>query len=110
MVRKCLEDLGHSVVEASDGAQALERYVLETPKSDFVMLDLMMAGMDGFETLDALRQLDPDSRVIICSADIQTATRSRVKTQGALGIINKPVSIEQISAVLNMALSKQNPW
>jgi two-component system, chemotaxis family, chemotaxis protein CheY len=110
IVRKCLEELGHSVVEASDGAQALERYVLEKPRPDFVLLDLMMTGMDGFEALVALRQIDPASRVIICSADIQTMTREKVKADGALGIINKPVSIEKISAMLNMALSNQSHW
>jgi two-component system, chemotaxis family, chemotaxis protein CheY len=110
IVRKCLEELGHSVVEASDGAQALERYVLEMPRPDFVLLDLMMTGMDGFEALVALRQIDPASRIIICSADIQTMTREKVKSDGALAIINKPVSIEQISAILNVTLSNQNPW
>jgi two-component system chemotaxis response regulator CheY len=109
MMRKCLEDLGHSVMEASDGAQALERYVLETPKPDFVMLDLVMPGMDGFEALTMLWKLDPDSWVIICSADIQTITREKVKADGALAIIAKPVSIEQISAILTWRFQRKIP-
>lgn len=108
MLRSCLEQLGHAVVEAVDGASALERYVLEKP--EFVMLDLVMPGMSGFEVLTHLRAIDPCARVIVCSADIQASTRERVKQGGALALLNKPVSVEQVSARLNVILSGQDGW
>ena len=108
MLRNPLEQLGHTVVEAVDGAAALERYVLEKP--DFVFLDLVMPAMSGFEALAHLRALDPEARVIICSADVQASTRDRVRNGGALAMLNKPVNVEQISAKLNLILSGQNVW
>src|SRR5687767_9390954 len=108
MVRSALEQLGHTCVEANDGAAALERYVLEKP--DFVFLDLVMPGMSGFEVLTHLRALDPEARVIVCSADIQSTTRERVKKDGALALLNKPVNAEHISAKLNSILSGQDVW
>lgn len=108
MVRRALEQLGHSCVEAADGAAALESYVLEKP--DFVFLDLVMPGLSGFDVLAHLRAVDPEARVIVCSADIQLSTRDRVKKGGALGMLNKPVSAEQISAKLNLILSGQDVW
>lgn len=98
MMRRCLEELGHHVTEASDGAEGLERFFLERP--DFIMLDLVMPGMTGFEVLDNLRALDPTARVIICSADIQQATRERVTKSGAAAVMNKPVTAEQIAVIL----------
>lgn len=108
MLRSALEQLGHNVVEAADGSAGLERYVLEKP--DFVFLDLVMPGMSGFEALTHLRALDPESRVIICSADVQASTRDRVKKGGALAMLNKPVNVEQISAKLNSILGGQDVW
>jgi two-component system, chemotaxis family, chemotaxis protein CheY len=99
MMRKALEQLGHAVTEASDGAQGIERYFIEKP--DYVVLDLVMPGMTGFEVLENLRTLDPGARVIICSADIQQSTRACVLNGGAVGIMNKPVTAEQLEALLN---------
>jgi two-component system, chemotaxis family, chemotaxis protein CheY len=96
MVRNCLEQLGHTAVEASEGAAALERYVIEKP--DFVFLDLLMPGMSGFDVLTLLRAMDPNARVIVCTADVQVSTRDLMKQAGACAIINKPVTLEQISA------------
>lgn len=108
MLRGPLEQLGHTVVEAADAAAGLERYVLEKP--DFVFLDLVMPGMSGFEALTHLRALDPEVRVIICSADVQSSTRDRVKKGGALAMLNKPVNVEQISAKLNSILGGHDVW
>jgi len=103
MLRNCLVKLGHETVEAADGAAALERYIIDRP--DFVFLDLVMPGLTGFEVLDHLRSIDPAARVIISTADVQASTREQVKQSGALALINKPVTVEQISSILNSILS-----
>ena len=105
LLRNCLEQLGHTTIEAADGPAALEKYALEKP--DFVFLDLIMPGLTGFDVLPLLRVIDPASRVVICTADVQTATRELVKHNGAAAIINKPVTVEQISATLNAILAGQ---
>jgi two-component system, chemotaxis family, chemotaxis protein CheY len=103
MIRSCVEQLGHTAVEATDGAAGLERYVVEKP--DFVFLDLLMPGLSGFEVLTLLRAIDGRAQVIVCTADVQSSTRELIKQSGASAIINKPVSIEQISSTLNSVLS-----
>lgn len=87
-VRNLLQDMGHTVEEASDGAQALELYFLHRP--DLVILDMVMTGMYGLEVLAKLRELDPDVRVIVATADIQTSTREQVFAAGGVGFVNKP--------------------
>src|SRR5690606_13387349 len=92
LIRKILEDLGHEVEEASDGAQALERYALH--RHDAVVLDLLMHGMYGVDVLQKLRQLNPDLPVVVATADIQRSTREQVKESGAAALVNKPVTRE----------------
>ena len=105
MIRHFVEQLGHVAVEAADGASALERYVVEKPH--FVVLDLLMPGMSGYDALTLLRSIDPTARVIVCTADVQSTTRDLIKQSGASAIINKPVTLEQISSTLNSVLSGQ---
>src|SRR5262245_33809496 len=73
-LKQMLEGAGHTVDEAKDGPEALERYFLDKP--DLVMLDMVMEGMNGLEVLAKLRELDPEAKVIIATADVQTSTRT----------------------------------
>lgn len=100
-LRRILEPEGYEVTEAEDGLVALERYALERP--DFVMLDLVMKGMYGLEVLTKLRQLDPQARVLVVSADVQVSSHLLVAEAGAKGFVNKPFDREQILQALDAA-------
>jgi CheY-like chemotaxis protein len=108
LFRKMLEELGHEVEDVSDGAQALERYLLY--HHDVVVLDLLMHGMYGVDVLQKLKQLNPELPVIIATADIQRTTREQVKEHGAAAMINKPVTKEQMAEVLSIVLSGGTVW
>lgn len=107
-LRKVLQDLGHAVEEASDGSEALERYFIERP--DLVFLDIVMSGMYGTEVLEKLRELDPEVRVIMATADIQTSTRDQVHAAGAVGILNKPFTAAGVAEVLAKIEEKGDAW
>ncbi|MBF0496896.1 MAG: response regulator [Deltaproteobacteria bacterium] len=94
MVKKCLPPGDYRIREASDGRECLDLYRQEA--ADLVFLDLTMPEMDGFETLARLKEIDPDCRVIVVSADIQPAAREEVMKLGALDFIKKPPSSETI--------------
>jgi two-component system chemotaxis response regulator CheY len=108
MLRRMLEDLGHTVDEATDGASALERYFLNRP--DIVMLDMVMTGMYGLEVLAKMRELNPDVRVIVASADIQTSTRDKAREAGAAAFVNKPVNQKELAAVLAAVIDRGAAW
>ncbi len=108
LIRKILEELGCEVEDVSDGAQALERYLLN--HHDAVILDLLMHGMYGVDVLLKLKQLNPDLPVIVASADIQKTTREQVKEGGAAAMINKPVTKEQLAEVLEVVLKGGTLW
>ena len=103
--RRVLEAAGYAVAEAEDGMVALERYFVEKP--DLVLLDLVMKGMYGLEVLAKLRELDPDARVIVLSADIQTSSRHLVNEAGAAAFLNKPVAPDDLLAAVGGVLGTE---
>jgi two-component system chemotaxis response regulator CheY len=102
-MRSILESAGYEVVEAGDGLNALERFFLEKP--DVVMLDLVMKGMYGLDVLAKLREMDPDIKVIVVSADIQTSSQELVRDAGGAAFVNKPFDKQDILSALDAALT-----
>jgi two-component system, chemotaxis family, chemotaxis protein CheY len=101
-LRQIVEGAGYEVVEADNGLQALERYFLDKP--DVVLLDLVMRGMYGLDVLQKIRELDPQARIVVVSADIQTSSHDLAGEAGATGFINKPFDRTDILDALAAAL------
>lgn len=102
ILRRMLEPAGHTIVEASDGLMAIERYVMDQP--DLVMLDMTMNGMHGLDVLGKLREIDPAARVIVATADIQSSTRALVHESGGSGFVSKPFVEEQVRRSVDAVL------
>lgn len=108
MLRQILEHAGYLVEEAADGAQALERYFLNP--HDLVLLDMVMEQMYGLEVLARLRELNPQVRVVIGTADIQSSTREQVRAAGASAMINKPFNKEELLGIVAKVLEGGILW
>jgi two-component system chemotaxis response regulator CheY len=106
--RRILEGAGYQVVEAEDGMAAIEQYFVEKP--DVVMLDLVMKGMYGLEVLSKLREMDPDARVVVLSADIQTSSRELVQAAGASGFLSKPADPGRMLDMVARAAQRGDSW
>jgi len=104
MLRRILESAGHEVVESEEGAGGIELFFLEKP--DLVFLDLTMKDMYGLDVLASLREIDPNARVIIASADIQDQTRDMVNEAGANAFVNKPLSPDKVLDALNSVMDE----
>jgi two-component system chemotaxis response regulator CheY len=102
-LRHILEGAGCEVAEAEDGLAALERYFVERP--DVVFLDLVMRGMYGLEVLQKLREMDPEARIVVLSADVQTSSHSLAAEAGAKAFLNKPFEKAEILVALDTALA-----
>lgn len=107
-LRNMLEGAGYAVEEASDGAQALERYFLNP--HDMVLLDIVMERLSGLEVLAKFRELNPDVRVVMATADIQSSTRDQAREAGAVGIINKPFTKDRLLATVTTVLEGGTVW
>ena len=100
--RTILERAGYEVTEAEDGMAALETYFIARP--EVVLLDLVMSGMYGLDVLAKLRQLDPEARVIVVSADVQTSSHDMVAKAGAVGFLSKPLDEDAVLGLVQAAL------
>jgi two-component system chemotaxis response regulator CheY len=102
IMRKHLEAAGHQVIDADGGMAAIETYYLKRP--DLVLLDLTMEGLSGLDVLKQLREINPDVRVIVVSADVQSSTEDIVRDAGAARFIGKPAPTAELLAAINDAL------
>ena len=87
-IAKALRNNQYEVLEADNGATGLDMIIKHKP--DFVITDLLMPEMDGFELLENLRSRGIAVPVIVMSADIQETTRRRILELGAKTLLNKP--------------------
>jgi CheY-like chemotaxis protein len=88
--RKILAGLGYRVLTARDGQSSLEIYTAQGDEIDLVVLDYVMPGMGGREVFEALRQLDPDVRVLLSSGYSSNNQVAHMLDQGCRGFIQKP--------------------
>jgi chemotaxis protein CheY-P-specific phosphatase CheC len=98
MARALPEDLEVSINFASNGKEAIKS--LKNGKGDVLFLDLNMPVMDGYQTLEKIRELNLDVIVIVVSGDIQTEAHRRVMDLGALAFIKKPVNKDEVAGII----------
>jgi len=100
-IRKILVKKGYHVDQAVTKAEALEKIQARTYK--LVLLDLKIPGVKGLELLKAVRDKNPEARVIIITgyASIETAVESA--RQGAVDYLPKPFTPDEIRSVTDNA-------
>jgi diguanylate cyclase (GGDEF)-like protein/PAS domain S-box-containing protein len=93
-----LEDNGFNVMVAQDGEEGVERAQLIQP--DLILLDVMMPGIDGFETCRRLKMIEStrDIPVIFMTALSDTSDKVRAFAAGAVDYVSKPFQIEELLA------------
>ena len=98
---ECLQALGHTVVEASDGREGLERLSLRTP--DLLVVDYAMPGMNGVEVIQAARALAPQLPILMATgyADMRAVTRVIETDQ----ILRKPFQIADLEKAISQLFS-----
>ena len=105
LCRSTLEFAGYDVVEAGDGEEALR--MTREYRPDAVLLDVMLAGPDGWRVLAAL-QAGPDVRaipVVLLSGQDAESDPVRAWSQGAADWLAKPFSPLTLSQVLQDVLA-----
>ena len=103
LVKLRLEADHHSVITASSGEEALER--LDSDRPDLIVLDLMMPGIDGFETLRRIRA-DSSVPVLMLTARARDVDRLRGFQSGADDYVTKPFNPEELAARVTAILRR----
>lgn len=99
MIKDLLSEMGHQVVgEAEDGDEAISLY--KEHKPELVLLDLIMPGKTGLETLQEIKAMDPAARVIMVTAVQQEDMSKELLQSGAAAILHKPFMYSELEEAL----------
>jgi len=102
-----LERHGMEVLTASNGQEAIDK-VATDPSIDLVLMDIMMPGMDGYDTMRAIRE-KPESRslpIVALTAKAMKGDREKCLEAGASDYLAKPVVTDQLLGVLRQWLHR----
>ncbi|MFO1349592.1 MAG: sigma 54-interacting transcriptional regulator [Gammaproteobacteria bacterium] len=101
----CLHSAGFKVLIATDGQQALQR--AEIGKPDLILLDVVMPGMDGFETCRRLKASPSvqDIPVIFMTALSETKEKLHGFSAGAVDYVTKPLDQDEVLARIRTHLT-----
>jgi len=92
------------VHEARSGEEALRKVKEETP--EVILLDIMMPGTDGLETLKQVRAAHPEGQVIMLTALNTARTAFSAKETGAFDYVTKPFDVDELRLRVERALEK----
>ena len=95
-LEEVLQDEGYETVVAENGTQALALYHSESP--DFLCLDIMMPGIDGYEVCRQVRRADPDVPIVFISAKSEEIDKVVGLELGADDFILKPFGVREVLA------------
>lgn len=108
-IREVLEEIltsvGYEVSTAESGAAAVSR--AEREPFDLAITDLCMPGLSGVDTVAALRRIKPGLAVIVVSGHVSDESARRCREAGATRFMSKPVDIDDLLHVVDVALQNR---
>ena len=102
-----LESLGYHVFRAESGEEAIRIYEAQGRTIDLVILDMLMPGKNGQETLHELQSINPKVKAIVATGYTDEAATRAVLQDGAAGFIRKPFDHAEFSRLIRRVLGDQ---
>ena len=102
---KLLQGMGYGVIEACNGAEAVEIYGEDPERISLVMLDMGMPVMGGAEAFVRLRQTDPGVRIVVFSGFSADDKINGLMRRGATDFLQKPFTVRALADTVARALS-----
>lgn len=93
---------GHTVVSALTSDEGLELVTRIQP--DLVLLDVVLPGMNGIEVLKRVRAINPKTRVIMLTGNVDPSDVRKALELGALAYVDKPFDFTHLKSLVAMAL------
>ncbi len=105
VLKMLLEGEGYEVTTASDGLEGIS--CAEKDIFDLVITDMKMPKLDGFEVLKKLKEISPNTIVIMITAFGTSEKAIEAMKMGAYDYINKPFNIDEIRLIVKNAIEKK---
>jgi len=107
IVTTTLRDFGYTVVEASDGAEAIEKFNEDKAAIDLLLLDVIMPRKNGREAYVAIKKVRPDVRAIFMSGYTGDILTKKGISREGIPMISKPIVIEKLLRVIREVLDSK---
>jgi PAS domain S-box-containing protein len=101
-----LKELGYTVLPALSGQEAVQIYKDNMVNLDLVALDMIMPEMNGKDTYEALKRINPDVKVLLVSGYSLNKQIEELMDRGCNGFIQKPFDIVQLSQKIREVLEE----
>ncbi len=98
--------LGCRVITARSGREAAEVLAARGDAVDLVVLDMIMPGMNGRETFEAVKQVRPDVKVLLASGYSMDGEAAEIMKQGCDGFIQKPFNLNRLSGAIRKIMNR----
>ena len=96
---------GYEVVAtAADGQEGVDKYKELCPNVDLVTMDITMPEMDGISAVKEIKKIDPNAKIVMCSAMGQQAMVIEAIQAGARDFIVKPFQADRVLEAVRKAL------
>lgn len=99
LLKEFIKPESFCVAEARNGKEALEH--LRDSDFQLIFMDLLMPGMDGFETIRRIRRMEVDTPIIIVSSMTSREDRQRCLEAGGNDFLPKPIDVEKVNALIS---------
>jgi two-component system cell cycle sensor histidine kinase/response regulator CckA len=107
IAREILEMKGYSVLEATQGEEAVKLYREHRDGIDLVILDMAMPVMGGRDAFIKLREYNPAVRVVLATGYSRDSDLADVMKLGINGFIEKPYRVEELASVIRRVLDEK---
>lgn len=101
LMKIALTHKGHEVVTAETGEKGIE--VFQAEKPEIVLTDIKMPGIDGIEVLKRLKEIEPDTQVIVITGHGDMTSAIKALRLEASDFINKPITDEALEVAIKRA-------
>ncbi len=101
-----LEKLGYRVMVADSGQQALDVIKRKGSEIDLIILDLIMPGMDGGMVFDRIKEIRPQTSVMLSSGYAINGQADEIMKRGCNGFVQKPYNISELSQKVRKILDE----
>ena len=105
--RDLLKAMGCKALTARGGREAIELYQKNQDEIDIVILDMIMPNMSGGEVYDRMKEINPDIKVLLSSGYSINDQATDILSRGCNGFIQKPFTINELSAAIRQILDKK---
>jgi len=102
LLKVLLRSYGYQVIEAQNGAEALEAVRRNRP--DLILMDIQLPGIDGLELVRKIKDKFGDIPIIAVTAYAMKGDRERILSAGCDGYVSKPIDTRELPKVIAKAL------